>query len=320
MVRGISVLLCALAVFAFAAHAEEDALMKSLMSMTAPPGWKYEGNPASYNSANLYELVDGEAELYFPYGFKRVIAITYASPSDPKDTIEAEVYEMGSTLDAFGVYSNYRDVDTKPVQLGTDGFAGSTQAMFYQERFFVKMRARGTSQANRQALMPCAQGLSARLPKNTPAPEELELLKYPGLVERSQQYIAQSLLGYDFFSNGVICDTASTYAGAKAFVVIEVTTKTARQALDRYVEYLKSSNATYSWRDMPYGKVLLAKDPLHKGVLARQVGSVVIGVAKLSTPEAGFALFDPFQSHVVDTLRKWHPPKDPFATPPPPKP
>jgi hypothetical protein len=71
---------------------------------------------------------------------------------------------------------------------------------------------------------------------------------------------------------------------------------------------------------MPYGKVLLAKDPLHKGVLVRQLGSVVVGIAKLSTPEAGFPLFDPFQSHVMDTLRKWHPPKDPFAIPPPPKP
>ena len=295
-------------------------MVKSLASVSAPPGWKCTGAPATYDPANLYELVDGEAELYFPYGFKRVIAITYASPSEPKDCIEAEVYEMGSTLDAFGVYSNYREADSKALQLGTDGFGGSTQAMFYQERFFVKIRARGTSAENRQALMPCAQGVSAKLPKNTPPPEELELLKYPGLVERSQQYFAQSLLGYDFFTNGVICNTASTYAGAKAFVVIEITTKTARQALQRYEDYLKASNATYSWREMPYGKVLVAKDPLHKGVLVRQVGSLVVGVAKLSTPEAGFALFDPFQTHVTDTLRKWHPPKDPFAAPPPPKP
>ena len=71
-------------------------------------GWKMEGKPLFYDRDTLSDRIDGEAELYFPYGFERMAAARYASGKNPAAGIDVEIYRMGSLLDAFGMYANYR--------------------------------------------------------------------------------------------------------------------------------------------------------------------------------------------------------------------
>ena len=59
----------------------------------------------------------------FPTGSKRP-----PRPPTPsrhrRQEASVEVYEMGSLLDAYGIYSSMREADSKPVNVGTEGFAG----------------------------------------------------------------------------------------------------------------------------------------------------------------------------------------------------
>jgi hypothetical protein len=282
-----------------AAYGEEDALARDLARISPSKGWKCAGDVKTYDRSNLYELIDGEAEVYFPYGFKRALAVSYASTARPQDGIAAEIYEMGSLLDAFGVYSNYRDPASKPASLGAEGFASGTQAMFYKDRFFVKVRTRGTSDQNQAAPIPCARTISRILPGGTTRPEELDLLDIQALVPQTQQYFAQSVLGYDFFSTGLTAEAFLSSLQIKVFVIIEVTSKTARQALERYEAFLTSSNAHPHWQELPSGKVMAVDDPLYKGVLVKQIGNMIIGVAKLPDPEQGLPVLGQLQSIVA---------------------
>jgi hypothetical protein len=290
MKNAIAIGVLALVVAAAAAVPGEDPLVQGLRAPALPEGWKCSGDPAVYDSKTLFELIDGEAELYFPYGFKRAIAVTYASTTNPDDAVSAEVYEVGSLLDAFGVYSNYRDPSANLVKVGADGFAGSTEIMFYQDRYFVKMRLSGKNLAHPAGLMGCAQAITKRLSRTTDKPPELDMLKIANVVPGTEKYIAQSLLGYDFFPMGLVADVGAQGASTRVFIVMEVTPRTTKQALDKYVEYLQTSKAPYYWKDVPLGKVLAAKDPLHKGVLAMKVGGYVIGVASLADPEDGLSV------------------------------
>jgi len=309
--------LLVLVIFA-SAYGDEDALIEGLKT-AAPRGWKCTGDVKTYDRSNLYELIDGEAELYFPYGFKRVISLGFSAATNPQDSIAAEVYEMGSVLDAFGVYSNYRDASSKLVGVGTEGFAGPTQAMFYRDRFFVKVRAHGTSGPSLASVLPCARAVAQVLPKNISKPDELDLIEVSTLVPQTKQYFAQSVLGYDFFSTGL---TADAYAGGsrvKIFVIVEITSKTARQALQRYEDFLKSSNVVPRWENSTRGKMMEVDDPLYKGVLVKQVGNMLVGVAKLPRPDQGIRLLEQLQARVVDKLKR-NLPQERFNVPSPPSP
>lgn len=316
--RSYSLLLAAiLSAVCTAVYGAEDPLLKKLAAVQAPEGWKCAGDIATYDRSNLFELIDGEAELYFPYGFKRAIAVNYASTAQPQDGIAAEIYEVGSTLDAFGVYSNYRDTKSRLVPLGVEGFAGPSQAMFYQAQFFVKVRARGTSTENQAAVLPCAQAISGVLPKNSRPPEELELLNFRDVIPQTQQYFTQSVLGYDCFTNGLVAD-ALVYEKfpVKVFIILEITSKTAQEALQCYETFLKTSKAAYCWRELSFGKVLVANDPLYKQVIVKQLRNMILGIAKSPDPKKAFPSLESLQSHITEKSRK-NLPKNVTSVPPP---
>ena len=79
-----------------------------LPPLSCGTGWKIEGKPAFYDRDTLSDRINGEAELYFPYGFDRMAAARYASEKLPGAGMDVEIYRMGSLLDAFGMYANYR--------------------------------------------------------------------------------------------------------------------------------------------------------------------------------------------------------------------
>jgi hypothetical protein len=300
-----------------AVYGAEDQLLEKLAAVQVPEGWKCAGDIATYDRSNLFELIDGEAELYFPYGFKRAIAVNYASTAHPQDGIAAEIYEVGSTLDAFGVYSNYRDMKSRLVPLGVEGFVSRSQAMFYQAQFFVKVRARGTSKENQAAVLPCAQAISGVLPKNSRPPDELEMLDFKYVIPKTQQYFPQSVLGYDCFTNGLVADSlAYGKFPVKIFIIIEITSKTAREALQCYETFLKTSKAAYFWKELSFGKVLVANDPLHKQVIVKQFRNMLLGVAKSPDPKKAFPLLESLQSQVTEKSGKNLPKNVSFVPPP----
>ena len=268
-----------------AAHAQPkkpDPLEPILTAPALADGWTRSGDVEVYLKDTVFDLIDGEAELYFPYGFKRVVAVVYERAADADNPMSAEVYEMGSPLDAFGVYSNYREADDPPAAVGADAFHGSTQVMFYQDRYFVKLRC-AKPEEKPKGLMSCAAAISKALPPHKADLPELALLDVHGVEPRSVRYIAESVLGYRFFKRGLLAETilpedAQDERPMRVFVVLHANPTEARQTLAKYLVYLDENDGTCE--DLDGAQTLLIQDPLHKGLLLEQAGAHLIGVGR----------------------------------------
>ncbi|HOV75695.1 MAG TPA: hypothetical protein PK967_17190 [Candidatus Hydrogenedentes bacterium] len=296
---GITMLLAAATMAAAPNVFGQEDLARSLGGLIFAADWKASEAPAVYDAKNLFELINGEAELYFPYGFKRTIAVTYASAPETGGKISVEVYELGTPLDAFGVYSNYRDERSRLEPFGAEGFMGTTQVLFFQDRFFVKIRLGGKTANGREALRSCAEAVSRVLPPNKEMPEEVKLLRFTGVIPQTTRYVAQSVLGYDFFTMGLTAGAVVATKPVTLFVVLGMSPKDAGDTLNRYIAHLEQNNGRYRWEELPEGRTLLAVDPLYKGVLAASVGNYVIGVAKLATPKEGLPMLAQFREAVA---------------------
>jgi len=279
--------------------AAEGPVGQGLAEPPLPEGWTCSGPVDVYTKDTLFKLINGEAELYFPYGFQRCFAVEYACDAEAEFVLSAEVYEMGSPLDAFGVYSKYRDSDEDFVQAGAEGFMGRTQIVFYQDRYFVKLRVAGKPREDRDALLTVARAMSTVLPENRVEPPEVRAIRVDGLVAKTETYVAESLLGYRFFGHGLMAETELDGAVARVFVVFHDAPGDAQKTIEEYTAYLKDSQAEYRWEEGPDGKVLTAQDPLHKGVLVQQEGTRVIGVARLADPDEGLPLLRQLQVEQV---------------------
>ena len=73
-------------------------------------GWSPQGEPATYDADGLWELINGAADTFLSYGFETVTVQQY-SAGDVTASVAA--YDMGTPLNAFGVYRAEAPVDER---------------------------------------------------------------------------------------------------------------------------------------------------------------------------------------------------------------
>jgi hypothetical protein len=264
----------------FSAYAANKALEKVLPATACAPGWVLDGKIALYDKETLFERVNGEAELYFPYGFELLASARYASTQDPKIALDADVYKMGSLLDAFGMFGNYRRKDDTVITIGGEGTISSSQLFFYQDQYLVRLQVTGASSISQDVLLACGQAVSQNLPANSNQPNELQFLNIPGVVKKSERYLAQSVLGYDFFQRGLVADALMQGEKMQVFLIIEETPDAAKRVLDKYSAYLKPSSNKMQVAGSKGSWSLHVQDPLYGSVLVQQQGRFLVGVIK----------------------------------------
>lgn len=243
-------------------------------------GWSLEEMPLLYTPDTLYERINGESELFFPYGFEMLASGRYESRKNPNVAIEADIYKMGSVLDAFGIFSNYRRSDCADLKVGTEGFVSSSQLLYYQDRFFVRVQVTGTTNPEQESLIECAKAVSMKLPRNISQPKELEPFMVPAVVRKSERYIAQSLLGYSFFRRGILSDAVVADDQFKIFIITEDSPEDAGKALELYTAYLKESGQDIDIKNDNGRRILSSSDPLYKKALVMQAGRHLVGALR----------------------------------------
>jgi len=260
--------------------ADGDPLEKVLPAPLCAAGWSMEEKIALYTKDNLFDRINGEAEIYFPYGFDVMASARYASKQNPQYAVEADVYKMGSLLDAFGIYANYRRSDDEDASVGADGTIAPSQLLFYQDRYFVRLQATGTLSVDKEIFLSCARAISKNLPSGG-KPKALETIAIPSIVKKSERYIAQSLLGYPFFQKGFMADAMTGSGQMQIFIVIDGTPDDAQQSFDLYREYLRKSGAEVSVSTTSQRTSLEAADPLYGNLLLEMRDRYIYGVIRI---------------------------------------
>jgi hypothetical protein len=171
-------------------------------------GWRVAEGPLTFRPDTLYEYLDGGAPRYLDYGLREAVHVRYALGADPQAGVTLDVYDMGSALGAFGIYSCARPPGVAPRPWGAEGYRSETVAAAWKGQVYVHVQA----DDERPALAGMAERLVARVteraPGETAAPAILRPLPPEGRVPRSERYVARDLLGHAFLPGGVL----ATYA------------------------------------------------------------------------------------------------------------
>jgi hypothetical protein len=290
MMRRAFLLSVAAVLIAASAVCADDTAVEGLLPRECPAGWRMQGKAAVYTPENLYKYINGEAELYMPYGFERVATALYTRQGGTASGIVVNIFRMGSPLDAFGIYANYRTPAADQVQAGAEGFGDESQVMFYQDRYFVQAMASGSLDAKPALFNDCAATAAKSLPAGRGKPPELRLLQVPGLVPRSEKYYAGGLLGYGFFGRGLTAEIEQATQRLKAVVALAGSEGSAKKVIDDYARHLRGAKAAPEVSDSGKSMRLIAVDPLYKGVFFEQSGRYVVGVTGLGDPRDGSAV------------------------------
>ncbi len=279
-------------------YAVETEIAKALPTPACIVDWPMDGKVTLFDKETLFDHINGESELYFPYGFQALAFARYVNKNNPQAAFDADIYKMGSLLDAFGMYANYRRKDDMDVNVGAEGTASSSQLLFYQDKYFVRLQASGTTNPGPDIFLAYAQAISKKLPQNKSRPKELEAFIIPAIERKSIRYIAQSLLGYDFLRKGIVADAVLNNEQVQVFMVLENSRAAARKAFDQYAKYLKTSDKNVQIAQMQHQISLKASDPLYGNVVVEQAGQFVFGAVRVRDTAGAQQLLDKLYKRV----------------------
>jgi len=172
--------------------------IESLVPKTAPNGWSLRDAPETFTRETLFEHIDGQADLFVQYGFERSVFAIYRNVNSPDAKIDMDIYDMGNSLQAFGVFSRFRQEEST-AGIGLDSYLGDRYALFYKGKYFVALQA---TDSNASSLKLLAQEVESRISDNSAPPQEIGYFPKIGLKPGSMEYFPNGLLGHQFLKRG----------------------------------------------------------------------------------------------------------------------
>jgi len=151
-------------------------------------GWKIAEGAELYSPETLFDYMDGEAELFFTYGFQELAVGRYIAAEG--EEIRVEVYRLAEPDDAYGLYTFYRQGEE--VKVGIEGsLIPGRWVTFWQNRYYVRVSADRTT--DDQVLLGLARAISEKLPTEGQRPSLVEALPQEGLVPESVKFFHEKL-------------------------------------------------------------------------------------------------------------------------------
>ena len=248
----------------------------SLLPKEPPRGWVLAEGPRVFTKANLFEHINGQAELFFKYGFQRCTFAVYKDRSNPDQQVDLDIYDMGNVLQAFGIFSRFREED-RPMDVGLESYLDDHSALFYQGKYYVALYA---TEPNPKLLRELAKEVSRNLSDASPPPREISFFPKEGLKPGSIQYVAEGLLGHQFLKRGFQGTYVDGHKEFQLFLAVFKNPEDAKAGLKAFRNYLSTKGKIA--QDTPAGfdpEALRGKAPYQGDILVLQKASYLVGVA-----------------------------------------
>jgi len=268
-----------------------------------PAGWALIQGPQTYNKKTLFGHINGQAELFLKYGFQKSVFAIYQSKKSRENQIEVDIYDMGNVVQAFGIFSRFRNED-RPGGFGLDSFLDDHSSFFYKGKYFVMFYA---TESNSDFLRQFSTLISLKISDPSPPPKEISYFPKNGLKPGSLQYFPEGLLGHQFLKRGfqgTYVEKVEVKDGAedkeiKLFLAIFKDSQEAINTLKVYKDDLFKKGEVFSGSIIEFGtRVLKGEDPYQGKVIVLQKGFYLLGIVGFEKEENAENLLTEFIKNI----------------------
>jgi hypothetical protein len=218
----------------------EGPLRGYLPGDNAAPGWTKDGEAQEFEGDDLYTYIDGGAEIYQEYGFRRVILQDYKNAGGI--SVSLEIFEMETPAAAFGMFTFKRSGDGKTPAMGAGSELEAYYMNFWKGCFLVTLTGFDEAPETIDGLMAVGGVVNSKISGAGDMPRLVAALPEKGLKPGSVKYL-KGMLGlnniYPFYTarglsfkeaargvyeNGatlLILDYGSADARARAWLVLK---------------------------------------------------------------------------------------------------
>jgi hypothetical protein len=177
------------------------------------PGWAKAGALRTFAGQDLFNQIDGGAELFLEFGFAKLRLQAYARD---KAELTLNAYEMESAESALGIYLTKMGRETPFPEIAARNSGEEVQVTILKGRYFVQVDNLGNVPASKAEAAALANSFLAGVAEES-APTPLDLLPAEGKVPGSERLIRgpYGLQPYFTFGEGDVLQL-----GGKIFCVV----------------------------------------------------------------------------------------------------
>lgn len=260
----------------------------SAAAVSALAGFQSLGQERRYTKDNLYEHVDGHAEYFISAGFLGLVVTEYTQTGADasKPAMQAEVYDMGKDIQAFGVLIDESGENAPSVSIGTMGFKTSGGINFVKGRYYVKI----TALDPKAPLLSFAKAFAGPLPAASGPFTAFDRLPRTNATGKTR-FIKEGYRGLDFFNN--VIEREYTIDSRKiTLALLAASRQDLSRTVSSFLEYIKKSG-------MPMEQSQEADKTIYK-VTDKYEGSWFL----VASPNTVFAVFGTDDNAVLGHFMK----------------
>jgi hypothetical protein len=254
---------------------DKELLIGLLPKEAESPGWHAVSSPQFFEPENLWEYINGQAEMYIDYGFQLLVTLEYRS-TDGARSMAIEIYQMKNPKHAFGIYVAERSTEDRLINMGVQGYLGENVLNFWKGQYYVKLTSFQVSSDTEKSLMMLASVIAAKVKGTYSEPKLFACFPTKNRVQMSERFIPKNFLGQSFLENGYRVEYESGGGSYQVFLVKTASSEKAEEAFAKYGDFLKSQNEKMSSSKKDDYQIIFGEG--QKGQAIFQYGFFVGGV------------------------------------------
>lgn len=205
-------------------------------------GWTQKGNIDTYTSDNLYEYIDGAADVFLSYDFQELAAASFVS--NPKGSFTVDIYRHGDIKNGFGIYSQEKPAKGPFISIGAQGYYEKGVLNFLAGCYYVKIAGFDLEDRDETILKEAAQQIAQKIQGDNQFPKIVSCFPTEEKIEYSERYAAENFMGHSFLHSAFTADYEKEGRKIQVFIIETNDEKETRKMLDDYLNFVKSKNMT----------------------------------------------------------------------------
>jgi len=278
--------------------AVSEAMASPESSIPAPDGFRAASAAETYGPETLYEKIDGKADMYLEAGFRSLLCQRFVSVKDDGLWLEVFIYDMGTPVNAFGVYgqqkrSGVTDLDITPFAYKTvDGVYLASGANY------IEMHGSAATEELSAAMLSVAKSLAGAGQTDSGLAGAMALFPRDGQVAGSSSLYPVDAFGCAALTNVYTVQYNVDGKAVMAFISPRESTEAAAKLAEEYAGFILENGGKEA--AMPSGSAgrIFSLYGTTEIVFAR--GSIVAGVHAADDMTAAAAVAERLWSHLPD--------------------
>ena len=204
-----------------------------------PKDWEIFDEVKQFVPENIYEQINGRASFFLAYDMIKMTYASFVNGVNPAQFIDLSIYNMGTTTNAFGVFSSERSPEAPPLNIGRTAYRSGANYFIWKGQYYIRLISSDATDELRRIAMDLVRKVTESLPDSDEQPWGLAALPLKDRISSSIQYVKANAMGMDFLHDTYMAQYRKSGTKVSAFLSRRDSAEAARGVVDQYATFAK---------------------------------------------------------------------------------